>query len=787
MHAGNTSTVQGMVVDSSAAVWNHIVNGGSSGSSFGPLALTGANGMASGALLRGNLGYAATNAISQDDKDAAMMAAWYGFSGAESLTVSHLPKTISEQYYVIVYGDANGSRRMSYTIGSETQTIHDRGDFTGSFEQGQEYVLFSGLSGDSFTLTGNSSGARSAVSGIQIVAGLPPATITHFDADDEYVTSGTEVEFSWNVANYDSLTLSPGHIDVSALSTDGVGSIMLPVDATTEYTLTATKGPIVKTAAITVGVGAPRPNLIIFLVDDLGIHDSSVSFILDGKGNPVTYKFNDFYQTPNLETLARTGMRFTSAYAHTICSPSRASIMTGRTGARHAITNFIPARDPIHWPTNWRADGLDATDVTLAETLRRHGYRTIHCGKGHFSSAGSGMDIYDLGFDINIGGVAAGEPDSYTDWSEARVPNVPGSGTGIFLTQALALEANQAIEAAANDGQPFFLYMSFYAVHAVNTQRPRFPINPHASGDYSAALNEEHQGFATMVEGMDMAVGSIRQKVIDLGLGDDTFVIFLGDNGSDSPAAGANGLSGGIFGDFPIRGRKGFKWEGGARIPFIASWVTNDASNAFQQATPILANSIEDDLIAIWDVPVTMLATAGIAKPSGFGEDGHDLSAYFAGAVGAHRPQEIAIHFPHNRGGNGENASYFSWIRKGDMKLIYHYYNNDHQLYDLSADPTESINRASSDPECTMELTRRLAQLLDREWGFGPLKPTNAVRVSDKVIEIPHTAPFAAVDLDADGVADIHEDRNLNGLVDGTEMDPDTFDRGSDVPPKGRH
>jgi hypothetical protein len=319
--------------------------------------------------------------------------------------------------------------------------------------------------------------------------------------------------------------------------------------------------------------------------------------------------------------------------------------------------------------------------------------------------------------------------------------------------------------------------MSFYAVHAVNGSTPRFPVNPHATGDYSDAINTEHLGFATMVEGMDMALGAIRQKVIDLGVGEDTFVIFLGDNGTDSPAAGANGLAAGSFNDYPMRGKKGFKWEGGARVPLIASWITPNASNVFQQATPVVSDSIEDDLIAIWDVPVTMLAAAGVENPVGFGEDGHDLAPYFSETVGEHRPQEIAIHFPHNRGGNDGSASYFSWLRQGDMKLIYNFYHNSHELYDLATDPTESNNLAGTDLDRTMALTRRLAQMLDSEWGVGPLKPANTVRVTDNVIEIPSTP---AVDLDGDGAADSTEDTNLNGLVDSTETNPDDEDTDGD-------
>ncbi|MDF7826979.1 sulfatase-like hydrolase/transferase, partial [Pontiellaceae bacterium B12227] len=626
---------------------------------------------------------------------------------------------------------------------------------------------------DSLTFVANDGALGSNTGTVSIAVGIP--VIADFSADDRYVTTtGTPVLLSWVVSNATTVSISPSIGNVVPFTTNGVGQISVLLNEPTTYTLVVTNGAFSAQEQISLHIGPARPNLIIFLADDLGMTDTSVEFILDGNGNPVTYRFNDFYQTPNMETLATTGMRFTTAYAHTICSPSRASIMTGRTAARHAISNFIPASN-ADWPPNWREAGLDATDVTLPAILKQNGYRTIHCGKGHFSR--SDFSILDLGFDMNIGGVSAGEPDSYTNWSESRVPNVPGSGTGTFLTQALAIEANKAIEDAVDDGKPFFLYMSFYAVHAVNSQTPRFPINPHATGDYRDAVSVEHQGFATMVEGMDMAVGSIRQKVIDLGLGEDSFVIFLGDNGTDSPAAGSNGLGSGIFSDFPVRGKKGFKWEGGTRVPFIASWITPNAENALQQATPVLSNSIQEDMVAIWDVPVTMLALAGIDNPAGFGEDGRDLAPYFAGTPGEHRPQEIVVHFPHNRGSNDGSASYFSWIRQGDKKLIYNFFTNTHELYDLASDPIEASNLAGTDPDGAMALTRRLAQMLDSQWGYGPLKPAAAVRDTENVIEIPNTP---AVDLDADGLADTTEDANANGLLDDGETDPDEQDTDHD-------
>jgi arylsulfatase A-like enzyme len=417
-------------------------------------------------------------------------------------------------------------------------------------------------------------------------------------------------------------------------------------------------------------------------------------------------------------------------------------------------------------PTNWRSNGLDSSDITLPKLLQQGGYRTIHCGKAHFGQSGTsettGANPLNLGFNVNIAGRDWGHPhQGYIGTPGYGMPGLEAYDGSQFLTKVLTIEANKAMGNAVSEGRPFFLNMSFYAVHAP------FTTNPDATGDYSGSTGSDHTKFATMVEGMDIAIGEIRQKLIDLGVAENTLIVFLGDNGSDSPAVTVDGLPSGSFGDFPLRGKKGSKWEGGSRVPMIACWATPDNTNAFQQNLPIPANSFETDIVTSWDLPVTFLKVAGLPAAAGFGEDGYDLSPYFSGTAGSHRPQEVVIHYPHNH-----RSDFFSFIREGDMKLIYNYESNTHELYNLATDPTESNNLATNQPELATRMTRTLAQRLDAMWGdAGPLKPTIATTAPEgNVITIPDDP---SVDVDGDGLPDTIEDPDRNGLVAPTETDPD--------------
>jgi len=568
---------------------------------------------------------------------------------------------------------------------------------------------------------------------------------------------------SWDAPEFGVLTLDPGGIDAGALTMGGLGSYTVTVHETTTFTLTAVLGDSSVSRELRVGVGPPRPNVVLFLVDDMGPHDTSVPFNLDSSGQPTNYNFNAFYVTPNMETLAANGMRFMAAYAQSVCSPTRCGILTGRTSARHGVTDWVGANDAGS-PVNWRISGIDTNEVTLAKQFQAGGYRTIHCGKAHYAQ--TWVPVEGLGFDVNIAGGRWGQPpNGYINYN---LPGLEAYRGNTFLTKALTIEVNKALEDAVDADTPFFLNMCFYAVHSP------FTTNPDATGDYSAAVSANHGKFATMIEGMDIAVGEIRQKLIELGVARDTLVVFVGDNGSDSPATSQDGLPSGMFSDWPMRGKKGSKWEGGCRVPFIATWAAPDPSNPFQQLVPIPPNSVETDIVTTWDIPATLLDFAGLPVPADFGEDSHSLLRYFSATPGTHRPQEIAVFYPHDH-----RSDFFSWIRQGDMKLIYNFKSNSHQLYDIPNDPTESNDLAAAQPETVMQLARRLAERLDASWGpAGTMLPTIATTApAGNVVSLPDDP---ATDIDDDGIPDRDEDPNLNGLVDNGETDPDDADTDDD-------
>ena len=166
--------------------------------------------------------------------------------------------------------------------------------------------------------------------------------------------------------------------------------------------------------AIATSLQAAQPNVILFLVDDMGLMDTSVPMLADQDGKPKRHPLNDWYRTPNMERLAKQGIRFSQFYAQSVCSPTRASIMTGQNSARHRVTQFIAPEKRNNGPKGWRWEGLTQKDVTLPLLLRKQGYHTIFAGKAHFAPVGfEGEDPSKLGFDINIAGCSFGQPGSY--------------------------------------------------------------------------------------------------------------------------------------------------------------------------------------------------------------------------------------------------------------------------------------------------------------------------------------------------------------------------------------
>ncbi|QDT92219.1 sulfatase [Gimesia algae] len=476
-----------------------------------------------------------------------------------------------------------------------------------------------------------------------------------------------------------------------------------------------------------------HPNIVVFLVDDMGIMDTSVPFLTDAAGKPKRYPLNDHYITPSMERLAQQGIRFNHFYAMSVCSPTRISIMTGQNAARHHATNWINPRKNNagpQGPPDWNWEGLKKDDVTLARLLQKAGYHTIHVGKGHFGADGfPGAEPLNLGFDVNIAGASFGAPGSYygmqkfglgTRRAHHAVPHLEKyHGTDIFLTEAITIEANAALASAVKTGKPFYLYMAQYAVHAPFDSDPRFAEHYKDSGKPKNA-----QAFATLIEGMDKSLGDIMNQLDALGVAENTLIFFLGDNGSDAPLGHQHDVACAA----PLRGKKGAHYEGGMRVPFIAAWAKPNPNNRFQKQLPIPADVIQPQVAAVQDLFPTILDITDVKAPAKYKVDGKRLNKLLLGQADQSRPEEFLMHYPHSP----HRSNYFTTYRNGDWKVIYHYVpskdseNSHYQLYNLAEDPFEQNNLAQSEPKKLKRLMRALIASMEQHDAQYPVeKGTN--------------------------------------------------------------
>ena len=481
-----------------------------------------------------------------------------------------------------------------------------------------------------------------------------------------------------------------------------------------------------------------KPNVILFLIDDMGLMDTSVPFIVDAKGQPVKHSLNGFYRTPNMERLAAAGTRFTQFYAHSVCSPTRASIMTGQNSARHRSTNWIKPQSNNRGnfgPAEWNWTGLDKTSITLPRLLQGAGYKTIHVGKAHFGPDNhEGSDPLNLGFDINVGGFSAGHPGSYyaeknyaRNGKTGQVPHLQKyHGTDTFLTEALTLEANRHIEACVKEQKPFFLHMSHYALHAPFDSDPRFAKNYAQSG-----ANKHAQAYATLVEGMDKSLGDLIVKLKELKVADNTLIIFVGDNGSDAPLGQGEHNS-----SAPYRQKKGWRYEGGMLVPFIAAWGEADKNNASQQKLPISAGAIQTQMGTILDLVPTICALAEVELPKDMPLDGYDLKPQFAGNKNKDRKEDFLNHFPHEH-----RSSYFTSYVNDGWKVIYHYplpargqkakgkeFSPKYELFNLKEDPFEKKDLSKSHPEQLQTIMTAMIKDLEAKKALYPQKDNKELR-----------------------------------------------------------
>lgn len=435
-----------------------------------------------------------------------------------------------------------------------------------------------------------------------------------------------------------------------------------------------------------------KPNVVFFLVDDMGWMDIGVNG-------------STFYETPNIDRLASEGVRFTQAYAASpICSPTRASILTGKNPARINLTQWIGGPGNPDYVRN-----LPLEEVLLPEALKDAGYSTIFLGKWHLNNrAGEGTYWPDKqGFDINIAGHFRGglyiKNKYFSPWD---IPNLENGPDGEYMTDRLAQEAVNYIDGHA-EGNPFFLYLSFYQVHAPFsapeervekynekkeklglTDEERFAEGTFGDKTFTYRTQQDHPTYAAMVESMDMAVGKVLDKIKAKGLEDNTIIVFFSDNG------GLNTSEGTPTSNAPLKYGKGWLYEGGIREPAIVKWPGKTK-----------AGSVSDAVITSMDFYPSILEMVGEPLRPEVHVDGKSIVPLLKEKTETIH-ETTYFHYPHR---SNQKGSPSSAIREGDYKLIVFLNDNRMELYNLKDDIGETHNLASELPEVRERMYTKLA------------------------------------------------------------------------------
>ena len=458
---------------------------------------------------------------------------------------------------------------------------------------------------------------------------------------------------------------------------------------------------------------AREPNVVVFLVDDLGYMDI-------GANNP-----DCFYDTPNIDRLSDSGMRFSDGYAaNPVCSPTRYSLMTGKYPTRVKATNFFSGKRSGKFHPAPLNDEMAVEEITIAEALKSKGYATFFAGKWHL---GHSEELFpqSQGFDINIGGWTRGGPHTGKKYfAPFENPQMEiESPDGEHLPARLARDTAEFID--TNKDKPFLAYLSFYSVHTPLMGRPdlvkkykaraakiageEFANEEQVVGDKERKVRvlQKHAVYAAMVEAMDEAVGTVLDQLDASEVADNTIVVFTSDNGGLSTSEGSP------TSNLPLRGGKGWVYEGGIREPWIIRYpgVTK-------------AGSVSEEVICSIDLYPTIAAAAGIETEHSI--DGIDLAPALRG--GTLDRKSLYWHYPHysNQGGIPGGA-----IREGNYKLFERYEDGRVHLYDLKNDIGEQNDLAADKPELVTAMRERLhqwykevdAQFLQEKDGNVPWRP----------------------------------------------------------------
>lgn len=452
-----------------------------------------------------------------------------------------------------------------------------------------------------------------------------------------------------------------------------------------------------------------KPNVLFIIADDYGYHD------LSSMGS-------DYYDTPHLDRLAGESMIFTNGYtASRVCSPARASIMSGKFSARHGITDWIGAKTGASWREHGRhskllppdyADHLPHEYEVLPEAMKEEGYKTFFAGKWHLGSEGSYPE--DHGFDINQGGFEAGGPYTggyFSPFNNPKMTDYPEE-KGMSLPEKLAKETSSFI--TQNKDQPFFAFLSFYAVHApIQSSQEKWKKYRNKAEEMGIAETGFEMGhflpirqvqdnpiYAGLVEHMDDAVGNVLETLKEQGLEENTIVIFTSDHGG--VAAGDNYSTANL----PLRGGKGYQYEGGLRVPFFIKvpWMNHQGE---ENSTPVIGI----------DFYPTILDLVGANLRPAQHQDGVSLSPLLHGEEIAERP--LIWHYPHygNQGGRPSSV-----IREGIWKLIRYHADSSEVLYDVEDDVEEAINVYDQYPEVAERLSNELSEYLADVGGQFPVR-----------------------------------------------------------------
>jgi len=433
-------------------------------------------------------------------------------------------------------------------------------------------------------------------------------------------------------------------------------------------------------ALISNGVAAvpeQRLNVVLILADDLGWTD-------------LACYGSDLHETPFLDQLARDGMRFTENYsACTVCSPTRAALLTGKYPARLHITDWIPGAMPDNpklLVPQW-TKFLPHEETTLAEVFRDAGYSTASVGKWHL-----GMEEHypeHHGFDLNIAGTDKPQPPSFiAPW---KIPTLAEGRDGEYLTDRIGEEAAKFIRSSKD--QPFFLYIPHFAVHTPIQGRP--DLVEKYQRKIKPELRHKNAHYAAMVESLDAAVGKVLTTLEEQLLTDRTIVIFTSDNGGR--------ITQGTTTNAPLRFGKASAYEGGVRVPLMVRWpgVVKSASRC---DVPVITMDLFPTLVQACGltVPTNSLSWTGAA-----GRDGVSLLPLLRDE-GPLTRSEIFWHYPHHQHYQLGGTMPYASMRAGNFKLI-EFFNDMHvELYDLGNDIEEQHDLAASQPERVESMRRRL-------------------------------------------------------------------------------